>query len=164
MKELIEVVGKTERRGFVPENQTYEVGFFSYVLPVVSAERKSVRVHLDVNLSSLEPNPAPTQVETKLQKLTLDKIVMLPDNGTAVFHLGKTLEETRTEAGPPPFMARIPYLNRLFRNVTLGQEERDVFLMVTTRVINNEQAESKFRGDCVEKPYKVGEIPISGNE
>jgi type II secretory pathway component GspD/PulD (secretin) len=48
--------------------------------------------------------------------------------------------ETRQEFGPP-VLSRIPYVNRLFKNVGVGRETEKVFLMVTPRVIVHQAAE-----------------------
>ncbi|MGL4553417.1 MAG: hypothetical protein ACRC33_19800 [Gemmataceae bacterium] len=44
--------------------------------------------------------------------------------------------EVRAEFGPP-VLSRIPYVNRLFKNVAVGHEEERVLLLVTPRVLDS---------------------------
>jgi type II secretory pathway component GspD/PulD (secretin) len=52
----------------------------------------------------------------------------------------KTLSESRNEFGPP-FLSKIPYLNRLFKNVGVGRQSQHVMIMVTPRIIINSEEE-----------------------
>ena len=52
----------------------------------------------------------------------------------------KTLRESRNEFGPP-FLSKIPYLDRLFKNVGVGRDTTHVMIMVTPRIIINSEEE-----------------------
>ena len=52
----------------------------------------------------------------------------------------KTLSEGRNEFGPP-VLSKIPYLNRLFKNVGIGRETKHIMIMVTPRIIINSEEE-----------------------
>ena len=52
----------------------------------------------------------------------------------------KTLSEGRNEFGPP-VLSKIPYLNRLFKNVGIGRETQHIMIMVTPRIIINAEEE-----------------------
>ena len=63
-------------------------------------------------------------------------MVVVPDGGTVVMGGLKYMTEGRNEFGPP-VLSKIPYLNRLFKNVAYGREGRSILIMVTPRVIIN---------------------------
>ena len=52
----------------------------------------------------------------------------------------EALSEGRNEFGPP-ILSKIPYLNRLFKNVGYGREAQSLLIMVTPRIIINEEEE-----------------------
>jgi type II secretory pathway component GspD/PulD (secretin)/tetratricopeptide (TPR) repeat protein len=66
--------------------------------------------------------------------------VMVPDGGTVLLGGLKRLSEGRNEFGPP-VLSKIPYLDRLFRNVGYGREVENLMMMVTPRIIINEEEE-----------------------
>jgi Bacterial type II and III secretion system protein len=162
---VIEVNGK---KVLQPQQAIYDAGLRTTIFPVVSADRRFVKLHYALKLTSVDTNvplipvqladtpdghlfpvrgtlpaqsgqaeDAPAEClfiqKPRIQTLALDKTVMIPDGGTAVFYLGKILVEEQTEYGPA-ILSRIPYLNRLFKRTGYGRETRQVFLMVTTRV------------------------------
>ena len=57
----------------------------------------------------------------------------------------KTLSEGRNEYGPP-ILGKIPYLSRLFRNTAYGRESQSLMIMVTPRIIINEEEEQVLFG------------------
>ena len=72
--------------------------------------------------------------------LNISTTVVCPDGGTVLMGGLKTLSEGRNEFGPP-FLSKIPYLNRLFKNVGIGRETRHIMIMVTPRIIINAEEE-----------------------
>ena len=66
--------------------------------------------------------------------------VVVPDGGTVLLGGLKRLSEGRNEFGPP-FLSKIPYVSRLFKNVGYGKETESILLMVTPRIIINEEEE-----------------------
>ena len=62
----------------------------------------------------------------------------------------KRMSEGRTERGVP-FLSNIPYVNRLFKNVGIGRDTSNLMMMVTPRIIIQEE----------EEELQVG--PIAGN-
>jgi general secretion pathway protein D len=151
------------------------VGLRANVLPVVSADRRYVRLHLDLSHASVAPLMLPiTVIATEggvervgvdfnkgpeISILALDTTLVLPDGGTFVCSLGKTVVETRTQCGPQ-VLSDIPLINWLFKNVEVSHEEREVFLMVTTRVIVNEEEQVQ----AVAVPATGQSIAPKGNE
>ena len=67
--------------------------------------------------------------------------VAIPDGGTVLLSCGKKVSQARTECCPP-CLSEIPYLNRLFRSVGYCQETEHVFVLVTPRIIVQEEEEA----------------------
>jgi type II secretory pathway component GspD/PulD (secretin) len=57
----------------------------------------------------------------------------------------KALREGRNEFGPP-ILSKIPYINRLFKNVGYGRETTSLMMMVTPRIIINAEEETRQTG------------------
>jgi general secretion pathway protein D len=66
--------------------------------------------------------------------------VSVPDGGTILLGGIKRLSEGRSERGVP-MLSKIPYVSRLFRNVSVGREANSLMLMVTPRIIIQEEEE-----------------------
>ncbi|MGA2059933.1 MAG: hypothetical protein ABSG67_05585 [Thermoguttaceae bacterium] len=69
--------------------------------------------------------------------------VSVPDGGTVLLGGIKRLSEGRNEFGVP-ILDKIPYLNRLFKNVGVGRETQSLMMMVTPRIIIQEEEEEKL--------------------
>jgi general secretion pathway protein D len=74
---------------------------------------------------------------------TVTTTVSVPDGGTVLLGGIKRLREGRNEFGVP-IMSKIPYINRLFKNVGIGREAQSLMLMVTPRIIIQEEEEDKL--------------------
>ena len=66
--------------------------------------------------------------------------VSVPDGGTILLGGIKRLSEGRTERGVP-ILSKIPYISRLFRNVAIARDASSLMLMVTPRIIIQEEEE-----------------------
>lgn len=77
----------------------------------------------------------PTFASTSVQTT-----VSVPDGGTILLGGIKRLSEGRVERGVP-VLSKIPYVSRLFRNVSAGRDARSLMLMVTPRIIIQEEEE-----------------------
>ena len=75
----------------------------------------------------------------------------MPDGGTVLLGGIKIMSEGRNEAGPP-ILSKIPYLDRLFRNVGLGRDAQSLMIMVTPRIIINEEEELIYTGQIAPIP------------
>ena len=80
----------------------------------------------------------------------VNTVVSVPDGGTVLMGGIKRMSEGRVERGVP-FLSNIPYVNRLFKNVGIGRETSNLMMMVTPRIIIQEEQEQE----------QVG--PIGGN-
>src|SRR5262249_39429205 len=145
---------------------------------VVSADRRFVRLNLMPTLrnlvSSTTPllpiqvtvpqyffdNISPPQAQTlqlfvqqppAASFITLNTTVIVPDGGTVLMGGLKSLVEARNEFGPP-VLSKIPYISRLFKNIGYGREAESLMIMVTARIIINEEEEQEFLGNLPRIP------------
>jgi type II secretory pathway component GspD/PulD (secretin) len=141
------------------------------VQAVISADRRFVRLNLSPGLTALasatvplfpvttfitpvfeggsQGQPIPfTQFfqQPSFSEIVAQTTVAVPDGGTVLLGGLKTLAQARNEFGPP-VISQIPYLNRLFKNVGVGQETRHVMIMVTPRIIINTEEEARQVGE-----------------
>ncbi|HYV35584.1 MAG TPA: hypothetical protein VE988_07765, partial [Gemmataceae bacterium] len=170
--DTIDVIQVNSQTVFQPAQNRTAYGVFMTVTPVVSADRRFVRLNLNPTLRNLisatvpllpvqqvvpqlfydgisPPQPAIFQMffqQPSTAFITLDTTVVVPDGGTVLMGGLKTMVEGRNEFGPP-VLGKIPYLDRLFRNVGYGREAQSLMIMVTARIIINEEEEMEFRGE-----------------
>jgi hypothetical protein len=165
-------VSAEQRNGrtvMVPKNESFYIGTRFEVRPVISADRKFVALKLTGECADLagvaemvpvttlvapefeggaQGQPVPfTQIVQKprVERLTFDKSAILPDGATMAISLGKVTRETRVETACP-VLSKTPYISRLFKNVRLDHETHNVVLLVTARVIVEEQEEAQQPG------------------
>jgi type II secretory pathway component GspD/PulD (secretin) len=157
---------------FLPENTPLPLGLAMTVQAVVSADRRFVRLNLAPQLNNLalgsaqvplfpvtsfitptfdggfQGQPIPfTQFvqQPNLTTISIQTTVSVPDGGTVLLGGLKTLSEGRNEFGPP-VLSKVPYINRLFKNVGYGREAQSLLLMVTPRIIINAEEEDRQTG------------------
>jgi type II secretory pathway component GspD/PulD (secretin) len=144
------------------------------VTPVISADRRFVRLTQTFTLSNTVPTiplfpivqALPiidggngvgfTLVTNYIQQpaqdfMSVSTSVAVPDGGTVLIGGFKQLSESRSEYGPP-LIGKIPYLDRLFRNVGYGREIQNLVFLVTPRIIINEEEELMQTGGLVNAP------------
>lgn len=169
---------------FIPQNTPIPFGTTLSVTPVVSADRRFVRLNMVPNIAQLingnfipafpEQIPLPNTVDGPLglgvpvgqpivsttfqavqqpltSSISLNTTVNVPDGGTVLLGGLKVMQEGRNEAGPP-ILSKIPYLDRLFRNVGWGRDATSLMIMVTPRIIINEEEEQMFLGNIAPIP------------
>lgn len=69
--------------------------------------------------------------------------VSVPDGGTVLLGGIKRLREGRTERGVP-LLSKLPYISRLFKNVGIGRDAQSLMMMVTPRIIIQEEEEENL--------------------
>jgi general secretion pathway protein D len=69
--------------------------------------------------------------------------VSVPDGGTVLLGGIKRLSEGRNEFGVP-LLSKLPYIDRLFKNVGIGRETQSLMMMVTPRIIIQEEEEERL--------------------
>ncbi len=102
------------------------------------------------NTSSQSAGSTVTQEGTTVQLptfnfTTVTTTVSVPDGGTVLLGGIKRLNEQRKEHGVP-VLSKIPYINRLFKNVGIGRTTQSLMMMVTPRIIIQEEEEQKLLG------------------
>ena len=86
-------------------------------------------------------NVAVTTIQQPVIDLvTVSTVVSVPDGGTVLLGGVKRLREQRNMAGVP-ILNKVPYVSRLFKNSGVGRETDSLMLMVTPRIIINEEEE-----------------------
>lgn len=127
-----------------------EVNEFTFVGSETTTESTSAEGNQD------QPNDATkkanarstTRSGTTVQLPTVSSFYVLttvsvPDGGTVLLGGIKRLSEGRNEFGVP-LLDKIPYVNRLFKNVGVGRETQSLMMMVTPRIIIAEEEEEKL--------------------
>ena len=71
---------------------------------------------------------------------SINTVVSVPDGGTVLLGGIKRMSESREEQGVP-MLSNIPYVNRLFKNVGIGQTTSNLMMMVTPRILIQEELE-----------------------
>jgi type II secretory pathway component GspD/PulD (secretin) len=153
---------------FIPQNTLLPFGDNNITITVqavVSADRRFVRMNLPINIAAESGASVPLFPVTTfitpvfeggsqgvpipftqfLQQpgfttININTTVVCPDGGTVLLGGMKKLSEGRNEFGPP-FLSKIPYLDRLFKNVGIGRETSHIMVMVTPRIIINSEEE-----------------------
>ena len=80
-----------------------------------------------------------------IENISVSTTVSVPDGGTVLLGGVKRLREGRTMYGVP-ILNKIPYVSRLFKNSGVGRETESVMLMVTPRIIIQEEEEELILG------------------
>jgi type II secretory pathway component GspD/PulD (secretin) len=152
-----------------PQTETFETGLKVGLRPVLSADNRAVTVDLNLSLTRLETPEVPlfpvvsevpsapagqtiafTQFiqQPRFSTLSLAKALSVPDGRTAMVKLGSRQTEVCTEKAVP-VLSKVPYINRLFRTVGYGKTTEHVLLLVTPRVIVNEEEEKRTPDVCL---------------
>jgi general secretion pathway protein D len=76
---------------------------------------------------------------------TVTTTVSVPDGGTVLLGGIKRMSEGRNERGIP-ILSKLPYINRLFKNVGIGRTTSSLMMMVTPRIIIQEEEEDRLLG------------------
>jgi type II secretory pathway component GspD/PulD (secretin) len=142
------------------------------VQAVITADRRFVRMSLTPTLMQLVPGTATNVIpiispiyplldqiggtgqpvvftqyiqQPAFTAISVQTTVMVPDGGTILLGGLKRVAESRSEYGPP-ILSKLPYVNRLFKNVGYGRETSSLLLMVTPRIIIQEEEEERQTG------------------
>ena len=104
----------------------------------------------DGNPTDTRDDEEQTTVGTTVQLPTfavtsVSTTVTVPDGGTILLGGIKRLREGRTERGVP-LLNKLPYINRLFKNVGIGRETNTLMFTVTPRIIIPEEEEQRVLG------------------
>ncbi len=84
-----------------------------------------------------------------VERILVQTTVSVPDGGTVLLGGIKRLREGRNEAGVP-ILGQIPYISRLFKNTGVGRETESLMLMVTPRIIIQEEEEELLESSATQ--------------
>lgn len=142
---------------YTPKMETFFDGITAKLVPTVSADRARISLNVDFTSTVIQPivplypitvmitpvfeggsqgQPIPFTQFVQQPSMSTAKVqttVMFPASAGAVLYAGKQRTAARAEFGPP-MLSRIPYLNRLFRNVAISDEQRHVLVIVKADV------------------------------
>ena len=93
--------------------------------------------------ATTRPRSGVTVQLPSFQFISVVTTVSVPDGGTVLLGGIKRLSEGRNEFGVP-LLSKVPYVNRLFRNVGIGRETDSLMMMVTPRIIIQEEEEERL--------------------
>jgi general secretion pathway protein D len=96
------------------------------------------------NASTVTRSGTTVQLPT-FSSVSVTTTVSVPDGGTVLLGGVKRLSEGRNEFGVP-MLDKLPYINRLFKNVGIGRETQSLMMMVTPRIIIQEEEEQAQTG------------------
>jgi general secretion pathway protein D len=98
------------------------------------------------NGGSLLQQPATQVVQQPVQEvISIQTSVSVPDGGTVLLGGIKRLKEGRNMQGVP-ILNKLPYISRLFKNSGVGRETDSLMMMVTPRIIIQEEEEAEVMG------------------
>jgi type II secretory pathway component GspD/PulD (secretin) len=172
----VAIIQQGGQLAFVPTNTPFPIGVTMILNAIITADRRFVRMSFSgVTLSNLASADVPlfpivtpiiplfeggfpanpvlfTQFlqQPVLNSINITTTATVPDGGTVVLGGLKRLSEGRNEFGPP-VLSKIPWINRLFRNQAYGKEVESLLIMVTPRIIINEE-EERIQTGVVTRP------------
>jgi general secretion pathway protein D len=98
----------------------------------------------ETNENAKETSRSGTTVQLPtFQVITVATTVSVPDGGTVLLGGIKRLNENRNEFGVP-LLSKVPYIDRLFRNVGIGRQTESLMMMVTPHIIIQEEEEDRL--------------------
>ncbi|MCG8449736.1 MAG: general secretion pathway protein GspD [Pirellulales bacterium] len=98
----------------------------------------------DDNTNNVIRSGTTVQLPT-FEVISVSTTVSVPDGGTVLLGGIKRLSEGRNEAGIP-LLSKVPYIDRLFRNVGIGRNTDSLMMMVTPHIIIQEEEEERLGG------------------
>jgi hypothetical protein len=136
-----------------PKTKTVMTGLQMSVLPVVSPCNRYVTLQLGVREGRADADPrvafgpawskkalhtSEGPNEPRYTTLEVEKTLKLASGSTALLTGWTQHREVRNQVGPP-VLSKVPYVNRLFRNVSYGQETMHTLVLVTPRVLTRQE-------------------------
>jgi type II secretory pathway component GspD/PulD (secretin) len=148
---------------YVPKTEKVPVGLRLALRPVVSADRRSVRVDFGGQLCDVEPAPA-TGRGARVNRMKWETVVSLPDGRTALLDGGQRVRETTPD--PVPVVNDLPWLGPWLREAGVRREVEHVLVMVTPRIVVQAEEEVKATGaaaaeEAEECPCADGHCPAA---
>lgn len=111
------------------DGQEAKVGgdFHARFLPTISTDRRHVTLQAEIS----QKQPSSTEIKLAI-------VAKVPDQRTVAILAGTVMAEVlRTETTSP--LSRVPYVNRLVRNVGYSRESARLIVLLTPRIIREEE-------------------------
>jgi type II secretory pathway component GspD/PulD (secretin) len=169
--QLVSVPGSAGNFAVTTTNLSLGFNVNLTIQAVISADRRFVRLSLAPTINNLSPVvqtfpitfPIFTSIEGNatfqggpivftqfvqqptITTVSVNTTVAVPDGGTVLMGGLKRLAESRSEFGPP-IVSKIPIISRLFKNVGYGRTTESLLIMVTPRIIIQEEEEERQAG------------------
>jgi hypothetical protein len=153
----VEMVGAGDRKTPQPRAKDVNTGLRASVLPVVSADNRTVTMRLSLALARMDapkPQAAPLLWNGRPVLLTqpaqpprysvrsFETTLKLADGATALLTGWTQHREARSQVCPP-VLSGVPYVGQLFRTVSYGKEREHLLVLVTPRVIVRSEEEER---------------------
>ncbi len=150
---------------FFPKNEPVSTGLKMMVQPVISADKRFVRLSFEASVSEVdspvplcpittfirpiheggavgEPVPFTAFIQQpKVLVQGVNKTACIPDGGTLLLTAWDKCRQVPEEV-EIPILSRIPYVTELFKNVRYHEETTTTVVMVTPRIICNAEREA----------------------
>lgn len=131
-----------------PSVQTVISGPMLIIEPVVSSDRQTIQLRVQPIRGiqfpfpmSVTDNGQPASIEFPIiQVSNIQTMVSVPDGGTILLGGLRRMSDNGMDRGVP-ILNKVPYINRLFRNTATVKESQTLLLMVTPRIIIQEEEE-----------------------
>ena len=150
-----------EQTVLVPKSELTTLGYSINLQPTLVDDNKATRLAIQYNWTGMEPTVPLFPItwfitpkfeggsegvsipftqflqQPKFEKLSLSKTLVINDGGTVAIPLGNRTRRTTTDQSPA-VVAKVPYVNRLFRNPKTISTPEDVVLLVTVRIVKKD--------------------------
>nr|MDQ3389486.1 type II and III secretion system protein [Gemmatimonadota bacterium] len=113
-----------------------ETGIRLIVTPTITADR---RVLMAIHAERSSAQLAATDIGVVFQTQQGETTLMVRDGETAVIG-GLTVSEVATTRAGIPFLMDIPYVGALFRTTRRREQKRDLLIMVTPHIVEEEDS------------------------
>jgi general secretion pathway protein D len=148
-----------------PKTEEVPLGMRIHLRPLVSADRRFVRLHFDATLSNLTSDEVPrvpitvpvqpakdntseskpemvTQYieQPRVEKAQVDQTLVIPDRSTAVLS-GWQQRQASCTTFEVPILGDLPYIGELFRTTEYNHETLHLLICVTPRILIAQEKE-----------------------
>jgi general secretion pathway protein D len=133
--------------GTVNSYKRQDVGLELSVKPRISSENQvSLKISVQLeNLGSPDGNGQPTTTKSRIKTISIVK------NGEPVVLGGMTRTDDSKAQSGVPFLSKIPFLGRLFRNNANSSAKQNLLIIVTPYIVESSGHLSELRKKLIEE-------------
>jgi hypothetical protein len=140
----------------LPKAKNVNTGLRISVLPVVSADQRTVTLQLGVSLARMDEAKLPGQA-SRFSTRSFETTLKLADGATALVNGWTQHREVRNQVALP-VLTKVPYIDHLFRTISYGKEREHLLVLVTSRIIVRQQEENKPATEALPSSSSAGPI------